>query len=246
VTHFGLVKVQDAKVYSLPQTPPMVLGAAISNETAEWVAGWADGGVTTAKTPEQAQEWMEAFQRGGGADKLKVTQVLIAYDPDEEKARREVWEQWRTNVHGNFAQADLYSPSIFDAVSQQVRPADMDKTARISSSLDKFIEWFAGDIDAGFDRIYIYSGTNNQEQFLRDFGRHVLPALRDHAARRERAHATNGHEQPVTIRQPVAQAAAHESQPEGQRRGQQTTALAPGRGAGTSALQADVPLPRDE
>src|SRR5215217_9751297 len=46
VTHHGLVQVDRARLWTLPERPPMLVGAAISPETAAWVGGWADGLVT--------------------------------------------------------------------------------------------------------------------------------------------------------------------------------------------------------
>ena len=43
VTHDGLVRVDRARVWSRPDEPPPLLGAAVSAETARWVAAWADG-----------------------------------------------------------------------------------------------------------------------------------------------------------------------------------------------------------
>ena len=46
VTHRGLVTVDRARVWSLPATPPPIFGAAVSEETARTVGGWADGLMT--------------------------------------------------------------------------------------------------------------------------------------------------------------------------------------------------------
>jgi coenzyme F420-dependent glucose-6-phosphate dehydrogenase len=40
VTHRGRFIVEEAKLYTLPETPPLILGAAITSETAEWVGTW--------------------------------------------------------------------------------------------------------------------------------------------------------------------------------------------------------------
>src|SRR3954451_24134073 len=40
VTHSGRVTAVDARLYSLPKTPPKLLGAAVTEATAELVGGW--------------------------------------------------------------------------------------------------------------------------------------------------------------------------------------------------------------
>jgi G6PDH family F420-dependent oxidoreductase len=39
VTHHGLIEVEEARLWSLPQSPPQVVGAALSEETAELAGG---------------------------------------------------------------------------------------------------------------------------------------------------------------------------------------------------------------
>ena len=43
VSHRGAFTVEDARLYTRPETPPLIVGAAITPQTAEWVGGWADG-----------------------------------------------------------------------------------------------------------------------------------------------------------------------------------------------------------
>src|ERR671926_690760 len=43
VTHDGLVHVDRARLWTLPDQQPALIGAAVSLETARWCAEWADG-----------------------------------------------------------------------------------------------------------------------------------------------------------------------------------------------------------
>ena len=51
--HHGLVTTEDARLYSLPARPPLLVGAALTAATAEWLGEWADAG---AAAPEGASE----------------------------------------------------------------------------------------------------------------------------------------------------------------------------------------------
>src|SRR4051812_40668906 len=72
VTHHGRVTAVGAKLYSLPARPPPLLGAAVTEATAEAVGAWADGLLTVSAGPGQMRRVIEAFRRGGGAGKRLV------------------------------------------------------------------------------------------------------------------------------------------------------------------------------
>lgn len=181
VNHRGLVTVQDAKLYTRPKEPPLLLGAALSNESAEWVASWADGVITTAKSYENQCRFIEHFQRGAakakGGDKVMYLQSLVAYASDHEQARHGAWERWRTNVFGNNIQAELAIPAYFDEAASKVHPKEMESTIRISADLDQHIAWLQQDITLGFDRIFAFNATPDQVSFLTAYAEHVLPVL---------------------------------------------------------------------
>lgn len=131
VTHRGRFVVEEARLYTLPETSPLILGAAITDETARWVGSWADGVMTVAKSYEDQRKFIESFRSGGGQGKPMYLQSLLSYDPQEQAAVQGAWESWRPVVFGSEAQADLKMPSHFDAVAQYVRPEDMYAAVRI-------------------------------------------------------------------------------------------------------------------
>ncbi len=177
VTHKGAVTVNEAKLFTRPAEPPAIYGAALSDETAEWVAGWADGVITAAKPPDDMKRFIEAFRRGGGDGKLVIVQALHGYGADHAQIEREAWQQWRTNLFGSEIQADLKTHSHFEAVASLVRPEDMARGVRISTRLDDHIGWLRADLELGVDRIYVHNAADDQPGFIEAFGRHVLPAL---------------------------------------------------------------------
>lgn len=179
VTHDGYFTVQEAKLYTRPAEAPLVIGAAITNETAEWVGSWADGIITVMKPADKQREFVEAFRRGGGEGKPMFLQVQLSYAQDEASARQGAWEQWRTNIFQSKMLADLKYPAQFDAAAEYVKPTDLDGHIRISASLEQHIDWLRGDIELGFERLYLHNVNRGQERFIEDFGAKVIPALRD-------------------------------------------------------------------
>ncbi len=88
VTHQGLVCVEEAKLYSRPETTPLLIGAAITTQTAEWLGSWADGLITISRPPEKLKQVVDAFRRGGGEGKPMILKVQLSYDHTEEMARQ--------------------------------------------------------------------------------------------------------------------------------------------------------------
>ncbi len=179
VNHDGLVNVQDAKLYSLPQIPPLLIGAAVSKKTAGWLAGWADGLITVSKPIEELKEVVDAFRNGGGEGKPMYLKVQLSYDTSEEKALDGAWDQWRNNVLPPEILDDLWTVKQFDVTGEYVKKEDMPKFVNISSDLRRHIAWIESYAALGFERIILHNVNRQQEQFIRDFGALVLPELKN-------------------------------------------------------------------
>jgi alkanesulfonate monooxygenase SsuD/methylene tetrahydromethanopterin reductase-like flavin-dependent oxidoreductase (luciferase family) len=95
VTHRGLITVKGARLYTLPNAPPMLLGAAVSEETAEWLGSWADGLITTGRDRGGMEKIMTAFRRGGGDGRPVFVQHVLSWHTSDAEARRAAHEQWR-------------------------------------------------------------------------------------------------------------------------------------------------------
>ncbi|MDI6875607.1 MAG: TIGR03885 family FMN-dependent LLM class oxidoreductase [Methanomicrobiales archaeon] len=177
VTHHGLVSVELARLYTRPETPPLLFGAAITPQTAEWVGGWADGLITTSRPPEDLKEVVDAFRRGGGGGKPMYLKVDVSYAADEADALRGAWEQWRYNAFPSSVNTGIRLPEMFDAASRFVRPEDMRESVRISSDPEQHIAWLREDARLGFERLFIHNVNTGQREFVEFYGSEVLPAL---------------------------------------------------------------------
>lgn len=178
VTHRGLVTVEEAKLYSRPAKPPMLVGAAITPETAEWVGSWADGLITVSKPPEQLRKMVDAFRRGGGEGKPMFLKVQLSWAEREEAAMQGALEQWATNIFASSVLTDLRRPEQFAEMAKTVQPKDIDGIVRVSSSLQRHVDWLAEDVRLGFSRLYLHNVNRGQDAFIRAFAEKVLPALR--------------------------------------------------------------------
>jgi probable non-F420 flavinoid oxidoreductase len=178
VSHHGRVTVVDAKLYSRPSQPVPLLGAAVTEATAEAVGAWADGLLTTSAEPEQMRKVIAAFRRGGGRGKRLVAQVALNWAPTEAEALSGAHEQWRTNVLGGEVNWELRRPEDFDTATRFVRPEDMRQSVWVSADPGWHAARIAELIELGFEEIQLHQVGRNQQAFIDTFGERVLPALR--------------------------------------------------------------------
>jgi coenzyme F420-dependent glucose-6-phosphate dehydrogenase len=178
VTHRGRVTVIDGKLYSRPQSPPALLGAAVTEATARQVGEWADGLLTVSAPPEQLCKVVDAFRSTAGDGKRLVVQVGLSWAETDEEALHLAHDQWRFNTLGGEVNWELRLPSDFETASRLVRPEDMRESVLISSDLGQHAEWLQSYKELGFTEIQLHQVGLNQEPFLEAFGRSVLPQLR--------------------------------------------------------------------
>lgn len=179
VTHHGLVTVEDARLFSRPAKPPLLVGAALTPETAEWLGGWADALVTTGQERASLERIVAAFRRGGGEGKPLFLQVQLSYAGTEDQAWREAHGQWRSLMAGSAVLANLRNPAEFQEVGRFVRREDLEGHVRVSTDLARHVAWLQEDVALGFERIYLHNVSREQARFIDDFGSRVLPLVQE-------------------------------------------------------------------
>jgi coenzyme F420-dependent glucose-6-phosphate dehydrogenase len=178
VTHRGRITVEDAKLYTRPVTPPRIICAALSPETARWGGEWADGMVTVSGERESMKEIVEAFREGGGEGKPVILQAQLSYAPSDREALEAAWSQWRGVVFPSPVLATLRMPAEFDRIGEYVRREDMADKVRISSEWEPHLDWLRRDAELGFQEINLHNVCREaQERFIDVFGERVLPEL---------------------------------------------------------------------
>ena len=178
VTHDGLVTVDRARLWDLPEEPPKLMGAAVSSGTARTVGGWADGLITINQPHDVLREAFDAFRAGGGEGKPIYLQVHLCWDPDESQAEAIAFEQWKTNVFDSSLAWNLELPEQFDAAAKYVSPEDVRKVVHVSSDLGQHVEWLRSYLDLGVAGLYLHHVGQEQDAFIEAFGEKVLPELR--------------------------------------------------------------------
>jgi probable non-F420 flavinoid oxidoreductase len=174
----GLIRIDRARLWTLPERPPPLYGAALSEATAAWCGSWADGLLTLHQPLDRLSRVIDAFRANGGEGKPVAVQVKLAWHEDEATALDAAYEQWRTNVFDSALMADLERIEQFEVAAARVRPEDVRDSVLVSADLDQHVTWLQETLALGVDHLFLHHVPRPQHAFIEVFGAKVLPALR--------------------------------------------------------------------
>jgi probable non-F420 flavinoid oxidoreductase len=178
VSHDGLVTVDRARVWTLPETQPELIAAAVSAETAGWAAEWADGLATVAQPHDALRRVIDAYRDNGGTGRL-VLQVHVSWARTDDEALAIAYDQWRSNTFAAAVSWELDTVEGFDEAARFVRPEDLREGVLVSSDPAVHAERLQGYLDLGFDDLYVHHVGQQQKAFIDTYARAVLPQLRE-------------------------------------------------------------------
>ena len=176
VTHHGLVEVDRARVYSLPDTPPPLLGPALTPATAERAAAWADGLITVNADLETVNGIVRSYRGAGGRGPLAL-QVHISIADTIDRARDLAREQWRNNAVDSPLDADLATPEELDLAGRYLPDEKIAEAVIVTDSVDDLVGRLREFEELGFERIYLHHVARDQTPFLELAEQELLPAL---------------------------------------------------------------------
>lgn len=172
------VRVSRARLHVRTAFPPMIVGAALSPETARWMGSWADALVTVAGPRDDMRAVVDAFRDGGGEGKPMFLQVALSYAPTDEESHTAAFTQWRQAALPPAQLADLETPEAFDRAAADVTVDDVIRKVRSSADGERHIAWLRDDAEMGFSRLYLHNvAREHQERFIDLCGTRLLPAL---------------------------------------------------------------------
>jgi probable non-F420 flavinoid oxidoreductase len=178
VTRDGLITVDRARLWSLPDTQPDLIAPAVSVATARESAEWADGLITVNQSRDHLRDMLDAYRSHGGHGKA-ILQVHLSWATTQNEAERIAVDQWRTNVFSAPVCWDLGTTRHFDVVGQDVGVEQVRRAVLISHDPGELAQWLHDLIQIGFDEVYLHHVGQHQRSFIETFGEKVLPQLRE-------------------------------------------------------------------
>ncbi len=169
------LRARDARLWTLPEKPPALFGAALTSETARWLGTWADGLLTVRKPREELKPLVEAFRAGGGKDKPLALQLQVSWARTVDEARHAAWDQWRNATVQPDLLAELRTPEEFDEATLNVKPGDIDDVIPLVTQGRHLLDLINGCAGCGFDEVYVHSVGRDQNGFINFMRDEVLP-----------------------------------------------------------------------
>jgi coenzyme F420-dependent glucose-6-phosphate dehydrogenase len=175
VSHRGEhYKVENARIYTLPDEPPPIVVAAGGTTAAEVAGRIGDGLVGVSPQAEV----VDTFDSAGGNGKPRYGQVQVCYAEDEEQAERTALE-WFPNIAlpGELSQ-ELPAPAHFEQAVDLLDEEDMAEIVACGPDPERHVEMIDRFVEAGFDHIYVHQIGPDQQGFFEFYSERVLPELR--------------------------------------------------------------------
>jgi coenzyme F420-dependent glucose-6-phosphate dehydrogenase len=175
-------KVESAKLYTLPDTPPPIYVATSGPIMAGRTGKLTEGIITVGAADEKIRMLLDRFEKGArdaGKDPsrmAKILQVKVSYATTEQEAIDSAVKDW-PNGGMNFPKADIRNPEDFEAMAKLVRPENFKNRVLTTANLDEHVEYLQHFIDLGFQEIHIHNVNRNQEGFIEAYGKNVIPKL---------------------------------------------------------------------
>jgi G6PDH family F420-dependent oxidoreductase len=173
VTHHGkYYTVENARLYSLPDSPPPVAVTAFGEDAADLAARIGEGFVTVQ--PDAA---LLGRYRSHGGSGPAIGALKVCWDKDEGTARKTATQLWPTEVlEGQLAQ-ELALPSLFESASAHVTEEMVADAVPCGPDPERHVEAIAKYLDAGFDEVYINQIGPEQEGFFSFYSDEIEPRL---------------------------------------------------------------------
>ncbi|MFI7657827.1 TIGR03557 family F420-dependent LLM class oxidoreductase [Micromonospora parva] len=164
---------EDARVFDLPDTPPVIAVAASGEASARLAAELGDGLFAT----EADASIVEHYRRAQGAGP-RYAEVPLAWATDEQQAVQAVLQTSRWMVTGWKVMSELPNPVNFDAASAYVEEKHIRQLFAIGPDPEPHVAKVRSYVDAGFDHIVLQNAGPDPEGFLDFFAGDLAGRLR--------------------------------------------------------------------
>jgi len=175
VSHQGRhFTVENARLYSRPDTPPRLLLAVGGPRSADLAGRVADGMIGTEPAPES----INRFRRAGGAGKPRYAELTVCWARSESAARRTARDFWPTAAMESSLSWELPLPAHFEAVAELVTEDAVAESVVCGPDPGRYLAGIRKYVEAGYNHVCLHQVGPDQAGFMRFYQREILPRVR--------------------------------------------------------------------
>jgi len=165
--------VENARLFTLPDSPPPVIASAFGEITARAVADWADGFWTVGPQGDL----LDAYRDAGGEGPA-FTQLSVCYAETEAEAVETAITNWPNSLLPGELPQELPTPQHFEQACRLVDADDMREAPLLTDpDPDAHIEMLQEAFDQGFDYVYVHQVGPDQASLFELYESTVLPSI---------------------------------------------------------------------
>ena len=167
--------VENAQLFSLPESPPPIMIAAAAPQSAELAGSIGDGLISTVPKENLVKRFRAS---DSGAEKPCYGQMTVCWAERKEQAKQIAREWWPVAAIPGKLMSELAPPAEFEAAAQLITDDAIEANVVCGPDPTDYTAEIAAFGAAGFDHIYIHQVGPDQEGFLRFYEREIAPKLR--------------------------------------------------------------------
>jgi G6PDH family F420-dependent oxidoreductase len=174
VTHHGRhYTVENARIYSLPDTPPKIYVSGFGPKAVEVAARIGDGYISTKPEADLLQQYDDAGGKGPKQGGLK-----ICWGADEDECKQTVHRLWGTSAVPGEAAQELPMPGHFEQAAEILSVEQVASKYSCGPDPEAHVESFRSYEEAGYDEVYASQIGGAGKDFFRFAADELLPRLR--------------------------------------------------------------------
>jgi G6PDH family F420-dependent oxidoreductase len=173
VNHHGeFYTVENARLYSVPDSPPPIAVSAFGPQAAAVAADIGEGFITVQPDQELLQEY-----RDHGGVGPSIAALKVCWDQDEKQARKVAFDLWPTTCLSGQLSQELPMPAHFEAAAEIVTEDMVADAISCGPDPERHVTAITKYLEAGFDEVYINQIGPDQAGFFDYFSKEIRPRL---------------------------------------------------------------------
>jgi G6PDH family F420-dependent oxidoreductase len=167
-------RVENARVYDLPDPPPPILVSGFGPKAIDVAARIGDGFCTVGPEPES----VDRFRSNAKPGAIVQGGIKVCWGEDEKQARKTAHRLWANDgLPGELAQI-LPTPKHFEQASQLVTEDMIAEATPCGPDVERHVQALTEYAEAGFDEVYVQQIGPDQDAFFAAYQEHVLRRFR--------------------------------------------------------------------